>query len=62
MDTIQPESPGYIRKPTQDDKIHSVVIVLNCETLSLMNDKLKDKIKDIIRKAEARGNSKVFNL
>merc|ERR1711892_418354 len=51
---IRPNMQGYNRNPTEDDKIHCVAFVVNALTVSMMEEGITKKIKDIRREANGR--------
>ena len=57
--SIVPGRPGYVEHPTHNDRIHSLVLVINAQTVSTMDDGLEKKIKSIIDDADARGTEYV---
>ena len=54
-DNLVPGKPGYETDPTDNDRIHSVVLVINAETVTNMEEGLERKIKAIVKEADARG-------
>jgi len=45
---------GYKDNPDENDRIHCVVIVINSEQVSTMDDELIDKIKEVRKEADLR--------
>ena len=54
-DNLVPGKPGYETAPTNNDIIHSVVLVINAMTFTSMEAGLERKLKEILREADARG-------
>jgi len=51
---VQPNMEGYNPHPEDDDRIHCVAFVVNAVTVSLMDDDIIKKIKDIRKEANGR--------
>jgi len=49
-----PGSPGYNSYPTDNDRVHCVVTVMNSETATSMDDEVVQKLKDIRKEADGR--------
>ena len=52
---LVPGKPGYNEHPTEEDRIHCLAFVLNASSVSLMDEDLIKKMKQI--RAEAKGRS-----
>ena len=52
--------PGYKENPTENDMIHCVVLFVNAQTFSVMDENLKRKIKDIRTEADGRRKQNIF--
>ena len=51
---LVPGSEGYNTNPTDNDRMHCVVLVINAMTVSTMDESVEKKIKDIREEADQR--------
>eukprot|EP00092_Neocalanus_flemingeri_P016618 GFUD01017979.1.p1 GENE.GFUD01017979.1~~GFUD01017979.1.p1 ORF type:complete len:287 (-),score=66.81 GFUD01017979.1:202-1062(-) len=56
------QSDGYNPSPTVSDQIHCVAVVIDAERISLMDEKLVDKIKGVRREANRRSLNPIVLL
>ena len=49
-----PGSEGYNNNPTDNDRMHCVVLVMSTMTVSTMDESVEKKIKDIREEADQR--------
>jgi len=52
---LVPGGRGYIENPTDGDKIHCVVFVINAESFKVMDDNVERKLKELKGEADKRG-------
>ena len=57
-----PGSPGYNENPTESDKIHCLIILMNAFKFAAMDPDVEKKIQDIRAEADARRKCKVLNF
>ncbi|XP_050406201.1 interferon-induced protein 44-like isoform X2 [Patella vulgata] len=59
---ITPDSPGYIKTPTVNDKIHCVAFVIDSTSVDVMNESILSKFKLVQKLANERGIPQVIVL
>ncbi|KAK6183191.1 hypothetical protein SNE40_010718 [Patella caerulea] len=59
---ITPDSPGYIKTPTVNDKIHCVAFVIDSTSVDVMNESILSKFKLVQKLANQRGIPQVIVL
>ncbi|KAK6183189.1 hypothetical protein SNE40_010716 [Patella caerulea] len=59
---ITPDSPGYIKTPTVNDKIHCVAFVIDSTSVDVMNESIFSKFKLVQKLANQRGIPQVIVL
>ena len=61
MVQFTPKTPGYIKNPGLENKIHCVVFVIDCSTAEVMPENLLKQIKDLQIRMNQRGKIKMDN-
>ncbi|KAK6183188.1 hypothetical protein SNE40_010715 [Patella caerulea] len=59
---ITPDSPGYIKTPTVNDKIHCVAFVIDSSSVDVMNESILSKFNLVQKLANERGIPQVIVL
>ena len=61
MVRFTPKTPGYIKNPELENKIHCVAFVIDGSTTDVMSNNILQKIKDLQIRLNQRGNIKIDN-
>ena len=59
MVPFTPDTPGYIKHPDLENKIHCVAFVIDGSTVDVMPDKVLKQIKDLQIRMNQRGKLKI---
>ena len=55
---LSPDSPGFLAKPSTQDRMHAVVIIIDSTVVEIFEHEILEKIRILQAKANHRGMKK----